>query len=451
MDSTNIFTQKPLVDWDEQYSLLLSKGAFSFAHIYPNPISFLIKGLSNEFGIQPKIGNLSCYESAFEAYLKGANLGDSLCCLRLSEIYSWKNNPFQVDTNKDKAWKYIILAQFYAINSPFGLETDISPLFDDFLTAVGDSSDIKNTQKFIQYSTDTLLIKHKKIINQVFENYFNSDLPAEKIVQKFQKVFIDNQENIDKTLIGIFILNVLSGNYKLDVEFLENNKVNDYFNQNIVCAFKLFNETFNVLGEAHAMVLTGVAVNILNFLQWKGKNYNGCIDECLSELIRTCMFIVDQNKTLVVSTDVQIIFSTILGACYGKGYFVKRNLRKALSYFAELNEDEVLDTNPNLMFDKMKLQEKLGMKNESQTLGKKLYNKYSTTDDPNTQGTINLGSFEYYLLGYLEEKIIKNEEKSKSYYQKGTEVVDGVNYRPFENLAYQRKCLKRLELLQREN
>jgi len=450
MDSINIFTQKPFCDWSQQYSLFISKGALAFARKYSSPLSFLIQALYAEFGTTSDISETST--TIFETYSEGARLGDALCCLRLHEIYSSKDNVYDVIPNIEKAWLYIILAQFYSLCSPFGLEVEINPIFIDFITAMGDDLKLTKSKELLEKSDEISAKEYKEIIGKVLTSCYDQTLPGEENLEKFQNMLTIHDEFIDDLLIGTFLMNIFTGHYEADAKFMDNEKVHMYFNNRIVDIFRLYNVTFKVQGETHAMMLTAFAVNIWHFLLWKGKNYKGEIDECLNELLRTCRIIFDNKDRLNVSIDAHHIFTSILGACYAKGFFIKKNLKKALDCYNELNESELLQTSPNLMFDKARVLEKVGLIQESDNLKHLVYEKYlKIVKQIEDNKEDNVLANEYYILGVLEEIYKKNLDKAEEYFKKGRENVKGINHRPFESLAFQRKCQSKLQKIQIKN
>lgn len=115
-------------------------------------------------------------------------------------------------------------------------------------------------------------------------------------------------------------------------------------------------------------------------------------------------------------------------------------------------EVEMLQTNPGLMFDKARVQEKEGLEAESAALNKLVYDRYlSIAEQANTEGEASLMPFECYVLGVLEVKVNSDVKKAIEYFTKGSEDIKGMNYKPLESLAFQRKCLRKLEKLQRDN
>ncbi len=344
MESENIFTQKPFTQWEKQYSLYLSKGSAAYANKYPTPLSFFIRGLRAEFASND-FDTSHSFTSALNIYFEGSKRGDALCCLRLHEIYSTKDNKFQVITDQDKAWLYIILAQFYALCSPFGLEVDISPSFLDFIYAMGDDLKLQKSLYELEHSIDAPALKYKRLIIQIFSSYYDETISGEDNLERLRKIFETQAEKIDDLLIGAFLMNLFTGNYEEDVKVLENNKVHMYFNNRIIDIFRLYNVTFTVQGDTQAMMLTAMAVNVSHFLVWKGKNYKGEIDECLGELLRMCRFVTENNQKFSVSADALQIFRAILGVCYAKGFLVKQSWKKALEYYDEINPLRIEEIN----------------------------------------------------------------------------------------------------------
>mmetsp|Transcript_26735 Transcript_26735/g.23687 ORF Transcript_26735/g.23687 Transcript_26735/m.23687 type:complete len:112 (+) Transcript_26735:841-1176(+) len=110
------------------------------------------------------------------------------------------------------------------------------------------------------------------------------------------------------------------------------------------------------------MMLTGFTANVWHFLIWKGKQYEGEIDDCLKELLRMAKLVIKHNDTLGIPPSAQQLFMAVLAWCYRKGIFVKKDVSKAHSLLNNFDDNVTV---ANLLFDKAKVKEKLGLHTES--------------------------------------------------------------------------------------
>jgi hypothetical protein len=104
--------------------------------------------------------------------------------------------------------------------------------------------------------------------------------------------------------------------------------------------------------------------------------------------------------------------------------------------------------NPNLLYEKARVKDKLGMTDEAYANYEKI--KVDFTPLYHQCPAENLLPYDHYLMGFLEEKISKDKEKAKEFYAKGTKMATLPVMKPFEALAYQRKCIRKLEKLGKE-
>jgi len=441
----NAFTGQPLTNWPQKYAIFFTPGALAFAKQYDTGLSFLISGLALEYTENPSSQQDELYQNALDLYMNGALAGDCLCCLKISEIFSWKNNPFKMKVDANNAWTYMIMAMFYSLCTPFGYEIELRPLFMDFIAAMQDDFSLKKSLELLKNSNDPVVKRHKPVISQTLIYFFDHELAPEVRVEKFRNSLFSLSNYIDEQIIGCFLMNIFSGNYEKDANLFETDLVHGYFNTQIIQLFAFHNATFTVDGELHALMVTGFAANVWHFLIWKGKAYEGEIDDCLKELLRMCKFIYNSDGLISVPLAVQQLFIAIHAWCYRKGFLVKKDYSKAHSYLSKFDDQTTM---ANLLFDKAKVKEKLGLTSEAKHIYQKIYQTY--IEAKQTMGESNLMPFDFYVLGFLEEKLNKNTKKAKEYYNKGANLTKLPNYKAFESLAFQRKCLRKVEKLEEE-
>lgn len=440
----NAFTGQPLTNWPEKYRLFFTSGALSFAKQYDCGLSFLITALALEYG--ESSADDSNLQNALDAYMNGASAGDCLCCLKVSEIFSWKNNPFKMKVDSEKAWVYMIMAMFYSLCTPFGFEVGIRPIFMDFVFAMNDDFSLKKTIETLKNTNDPFAKRHKQVMTSTLLYFFDQNITPEVRLEKFRDSLFTLSDSIDEQIIGSFLINIFSGDYQEDAGLYETDLVHGYFNTQIIQLFALYNVTFTVDNELHAGMLTGFSANLWHFLIWKGKTYDGEIDDCLKELVRMCKFICNNIETICVPLPAYQLFIAILAWCYRKGFFIKKDLSKAHAYLNRIN-DEAMPA--NLLFDKAKVKDKLGLHSEAKHLFQKTYQTYM--DAKNAIGESKLMPFDFYVLGYLEMKLNKNAKRAKEYFEKGYCQNNLPNFKAFECLAFQRKCLRKIEKLDEDS
>jgi hypothetical protein len=179
-------------------------------------------------------------------------------------------------------------------------------------------------------------------------------------------------------------------------------------------------------------------------LIWKGKNYEGEIDDCLKELIRMSKFILNPKNKISVPHFVQNLLVAILSWCYRKGALLKKDLAKAHFYLGKLDDTR---TPTNLLFEKAKVKQALNLHVEAKQLYKGIYHAYQ---ELLKKAESEFYPYEYYIMGYIDEKVNKNLKRGKEFYKKGSTIVKLPNVKAFESMAYQRKCGVRLEKLEEE-
>jgi hypothetical protein len=99
-----------------------------------------------------------------------------------------------------------------------------------------------------------------------------------------------------------------------------------------------------------------------------------------------------------------------------------------------------------LLFDKAKIKEKLGLNSEAKSLYHKIYATFNEAKA--NIGESKLMPFDFYVLAYIDERINKSHKKAKENYQKGYCAENLPSFKAFECLAFQRKCLRKIEKIE---
>jgi hypothetical protein len=155
----------------------------------------LITGIALEYGEQASDESM---QNALDNYMNGTLAGDCLCCLKISEIFSWKNNPFKMKVDKDKAWLYMVMSMFYSLCTPFGFEVGIRPLFMDFIFAMTDDFSLKKSVDLLKSTNDPAAKRHKAVMIETMILFFDQNLSQEDRLEKFKKSLFTLSDRIDE-------------------------------------------------------------------------------------------------------------------------------------------------------------------------------------------------------------------------------------------------------------
>jgi len=420
---------------------LMAPGALSYSKLSESAKGTFIRALIYEstsmHGVMPEV---SSKKVSLKLYEEAAKQGDCLACLRLAYLYAEESNAFGIMADKNKAWAYMILALFHSLYSPFGLDCEIKPFFDRFILWIGDNPmTLKKTYSFIRTYDDPIFHKYKDLINEIFPAFFDQSLSSGARKMKFRSALDNFPGAIDVHLACGFIVNSFTGSYEHDADLLSREKIHIYFNKSVKNLFALYNSNYRFDSPVHAFLLAGFAINVLNYVLWKGKEYSGEVDDCLAEMIRMCKQITENADELGINSEMRGTFNYILSWAYRKGIFVKKNIAKALLCISDCDPEDSL---PNVTFDKARIKDKIGMAEEAEMTYKKAYDSYTKLVS-NPEETALPADF--YNLGFLEVKINGDLERAREYWEKGTSVKMDPIPKPIECLVYQKKCLEKLE------
>ena len=155
--------------------------------------------------------------------------------------------------------------------------------------------------------------------------------------------------------------------------------------------------------------------------------------------------VIKHNDTLGIPPSAQQLFMAVLAWCYRKGIFVKKDVSKAHSLLNNFDDNVTV---ANLLFDKAKVKEKLGLHTESKQIYQKIYQTYQAAKQSLGEGKFL--PFDFYVMGYIEEKALDSKKKARASYLKGISLRNLQNYKAFENLAFQRKCQQRMDKIDQE-
>lgn len=155
-----------------------------------------------------------------------------------------------------------------------------------------------------------------------------------------------------------------------------------------------------------------------------------------------CKLIYKINEIIKIAPQIRELFISILAWCHRKGCLLKKDLQKSRIYLAKL---DITETAANVLFEKARVCEKLGEKKEAMEIYQKIHNKMKKQFSKKSDS--GFLPYDFYILAIIELKVTGDIERAKELLGKGTKVDKLPNYKVFENLAYQRKCIKKLETL----
>lgn len=176
------------------------------------------------------------------------------------------------------------LAMFYSLCSAFGLELELRPYYTKFIIALEDDFYLKKSMEFLNNSEEPIAIQHRGIIQGILPTIFIKHKDPRFRIEKFRHILSIEFEKMNDLTIGAFMMNVYSGTLDQDIPIYTHDLIKDHLNIHVAQLFSFINKTFTVENELSTMMLTGYSTNVWNYLIWRGKKYQGEIDNCLLHL-----------------------------------------------------------------------------------------------------------------------------------------------------------------------
>jgi hypothetical protein len=226
MLQNNLFTGDPLLNFAEVHPSFTL--AYSFAKMTDSPFSKFIQGSCI-------IDGLPVADSANNELLSKAALeGDPLACLKMSEFFSTSTDKLGFKANKEKSWVYLTMAAFYSFMSPFGLEMEIRPIFTKFIEKMGDDpKKLTKTLELIKHTEEPVAQKYKELVYELLPLFFDDSITVEDSLVKFNAALDSFTHIIDYNFVGLYMMNVYSGEYEKDAPLYEQKIIAEYFSKKI--------------------------------------------------------------------------------------------------------------------------------------------------------------------------------------------------------------------------
>jgi len=395
-----------------------------------------------------------------EEYIRGgARMGDPYSIYALYKLYA-SENSLGIEPNKELAWYYLICAAVSFFNSLLYEESPLNLL--NCYIEMFDTEDLEKSLKIIQNGIDndcTPFAEHKELLKMVllYIMQVKVDTQKQKIIEYFH-----NKNLVPKEFVLLHLYLTHDGNLNHALQIAMSNKVRAYICSNVKDYILFYNQsgTLGLAGTSvgfYNSIIFAVGYFILMGKGYKEDDYDG-LEKLIAELHKFCSILACQEgapgnqEDVIGSKYLEKLSPLVHGIMiyfYSKGRHISKRLEKAEQY---IELDQNLEYESSESFDLNGLRNYLVyvsgyrvFKEKGEIVeGKKMLEameKLYTEEvmDENREGLIPV---DYYLAGFVQEKLHGNVEKAKEYYLLGTEVsTQAEDYgRIMEYLAFKRKC-----------
>ena len=403
---------------------------------------------------------------------EGASIGDPYSIYALYKVYA-ADNAFGVTLSKNTAWYYIICAAVSFYTSLVYEESSLN-LLNSYIEAF-DNENLDKCVEIIENGVEndcTPYYLHKELLKYVLLYIMQVDAETQKtrIIEYF-----NTHGDFPKEFVLLYLFLVHSGDVELALSAPKNNKVKAYVTRYVKDYIVLYNQT-GMLGPLGTSVgLFNSVIFAFCYLIFLGRDYeeenNGKFEEIITEIYNYCSLAINRDDSLFGDSDqlglkylhkLDPLVKGMMAYLYSKDYFINKNINKAHYYLfsledKELNNEEIYELSGLRDYLRcigeyrilLKKENKEEEAKKSLEVIEKLYTEEIFKEKEEKEESVM--PVDYYIAGFIQEKLYKNTEKAKEFYKKGIEVNNQAeDYgKIMEFLAFKRKCKTKLEKIQK--
>lgn len=441
----DIHTEFPIVD---ERGLFNSLEMYSYRSISKSGLKRYCTGLEELL--------LENYEGALIEFQEGAKRGDPYALYTIYKMFA-TDNPFSITPDKAKAWYYLIAS---AVNFAVSIVKETAAL--ELLKAYNkkfDNEKFDTSLSILNEGINEDLTPYAANRNLLKSLYSYLIIEQDKDIQKeyFLKYFENNDYSPELSLFYLRL--VYKSDFDVVNDILRGNQVRTYISGTLRDMLLTFGQTGVLASAPFAKGILDSIVISLYYLIFQGENDDEEFEDLVLELYKVCSLLIyrDGMKFGIPETQaveeikkLDSIKHGVIAYNYIKGFYLKQSFSKAEEYLRDVQNKDDSSKYPSLRDYLVVLGKyRIAKANQENTKAKEILetivDKYS--EDSIKKLGKNAMPIDFWIGGYIQEKIFQNASKAKTYFMAGAHIevecktdTDIMGY-----LAFKRKCISKID------